>query len=61
MTWQLGFSDFSDRLEQLEKQGDPLARLAEVVDFEMFRAQVERGWENPSASLQLGASRRTRC
>ncbi len=47
MLWQLGFSDLSERLEQLEKQGDPLARLAEVVDFEMFRAQVERVWENP--------------
>ena len=47
MTWQLGFSDLSERLEQLEKQGDPLARLAEVVDFEMFRAQVGRIWENP--------------
>lgn len=46
MTWQLGFSDLADRLEQIEKQGDPLARLAAVVDFEMFRAQVGRVWEN---------------
>ena len=54
MTWQLGFSDLSDRLEQLEKQGDPLARLAEVVDFEMFRAQVGRIWENPGRKSAAG-------
>ena len=54
MTWQVGFSDLSDRLKQLEKQGDPLARLAEVVDFEMFRAQVGRLWENPGRKSAAG-------
>ena len=54
MTWQLGFADLSERLEQLEKQGDPLARLAEVVDFEMFRAQVGRLWENPGRKSAAG-------
>lgn len=37
MAGQPGFFDLSDRYEQLSAAGDPLERLAAVVNFEVFR------------------------
>ena len=38
---QLGLFDMENRLESLSKFGDPLEKLKEVVDFEVFRAEIE--------------------
>ena len=40
MAGQPGFFDFSDRYEALSAAGDPLERLAAVVDFEVFRGPL---------------------
>jgi transposase, IS5 family len=37
-----GFFDLEDRLAGLSKKGDDLERLADVVDFERFRPELER-------------------
>ncbi|MCB4825592.1 hypothetical protein [Roseicella aerolata] len=41
MAGQLGFFDAEDRLRWLLASGDPLERLRSVVDFEVFRAELE--------------------
>ena len=38
---QPGLFDLDERYAALSKRGDPLERLAAVVDFEMFRADLE--------------------
>lgn len=40
MAIQPGFFDLSDRYEALSAAGDPLERLASVVDFEVFRGPL---------------------
>ena len=40
MKGQLGFFDVEDRYAQLSKAGDPLEKLAAVVDFEPFRYRL---------------------
>lgn len=40
MSGQLGFFDLEDRYAQLSKAGDPLEKLASVVDFEPFRYRI---------------------
>ena len=40
MAGQLGFFDLEDRYAQLSKAGDPLEKLAGVVDFEPFRYRL---------------------
>jgi IS5 family transposase len=40
---QPGLFDMERRLETLSKFGDPLEKLKEVVDFEVFRKEIERG------------------
>ena len=42
MVGQPGFFDLEDRLAGLSKTGDPLERLARVVDFEIFRSELGR-------------------
>jgi hypothetical protein len=42
MSGQPGFFDSDERLKALSAAGDPLERLAEVVDFEVFRKDLER-------------------
>lgn len=39
---QPGFFDLADRLAGLSKTGDPLERLVTVVDFEIFRPELDR-------------------
>jgi IS5 family transposase len=41
MAGQPGFFDVEDRLKQLSVKGDSLERLNAVVDFELFRADLE--------------------
>jgi IS5 family transposase len=41
MAGQSGFFDNEERLRALSAAGDPLERLAQVVDFELFRADLE--------------------
>ena len=38
---QPGFWDVDERLRELSAQGDPLEKLAETVDFEIFRAELD--------------------
>ena len=40
MVGQSGFFDLSDRYAALSAAGDPLERLAAVVDFEVFRVPL---------------------
>ena len=42
MTGQPGFFDLDERYADLSKTGDPLERLASVVDFEVFRPELDR-------------------
>ena len=42
MAGQPGFFDGEERLKALSAAGDPLERLARVVDFEVFRGDLER-------------------
>ena len=42
MKTQAGFFDEEERLEALSRLGDPLARVAAVVDFEQFRPELDR-------------------
>jgi IS5 family transposase len=41
MAGQPGFFDGEERLKALSAAGDPLERLAKVVDFEVFRGELE--------------------
>lgn len=41
MAGQAGFFDADERLAWLSKAGDPLDRLASVVEFELFRPELE--------------------
>ena len=38
---QTGFFDFGDGLKDISKFGDPLERLSEIMDFEVFRKDLE--------------------
>lgn len=42
MSEQRGFFDLDERYQRLSEAGDPLERLLELVDFEMFRGDVEK-------------------
>ena len=42
MVAQPGFFDLEDRLARLSAKGDELERLRAVVDFELFRPELER-------------------
>jgi hypothetical protein len=41
MAGQAGFFDSDERLKALSAAGDPLERLARVIDFEVFRGDLE--------------------
>lgn len=41
MSGQPGFFDLDERYRALSKSGDPLERLSAVVDFEMFRPELD--------------------
>src|SRR6516165_1776475 len=44
---QPGFFDRDERLKALSAAGDPLERLAQVVDFEVFRDDLEAALSRP--------------
>jgi IS5 family transposase len=46
-TWQPGFFDDSEREQRLLALGDPLHKLEQIVDFEMFRPLLEKALEGP--------------
>lgn len=46
---QPGFFDRDDRLKKLEELGDPLPRMAALVNWEGFRALLETAWPVRSA------------
>ena len=39
---QPGFFDLQDRLHKIDKNGDPLAKINETVNWEMFRSALEK-------------------
>jgi hypothetical protein len=41
MAGQAGFFNVEERLAGLSKKGDDLEHLADVVDFELFRPELE--------------------
>ena len=42
MQGQAGFFDIDERLKELSAKGDTLERLKGLVDFELFRPDLER-------------------
>src|ERR1700730_12296922 len=42
MVGQPGFFDVDERLQDISAKGDDLERLNQIVDFEVFRADLER-------------------
>src|SRR5918993_5222757 len=42
MRGQAGFFDIEERLKELSAKGDTLERLSGLVDFELFRPDLER-------------------
>ena len=42
MAGQPGFFDIEERLRELSSKGDDLERLKRLVDFELFRADLEK-------------------
>lgn len=53
---QPGFFDFENRLNKIDKQGDPLAKIDKAVDWELFRPILEsaRKKERKSAAGARG-------
>ena len=56
MQGQRGFWDVEDRLKELSAEGDPLERLAQTVDFELFRPALGEalGRSDPSKGGRPG-------
>ena len=50
MAVQPGLFDLDERYAALSKRGDPLERLAGVVDFEMFRADLDAALDRSDRS-----------
>ena len=48
-----GFFDLDERYAALSASGDPLERLAAVVDFEIFRARLNQALCRSDGSCQL--------
>jgi len=40
--FQLGFLDFDSRLHRIDKAGDPLSKINETIDWEIFRPTLEQ-------------------
>ena len=60
MAGQPGFFDADERLKAVSAAGDPLERLAAVVDFELFRPELEAALAR-SDRAKGGRRRTTRC
>lgn len=44
----MSFFGGAEALEALSQRGDPLRRMAEIVEFESFRAELERVLYKPA-------------
>ncbi len=53
MRGQAGFFDVDERLRELSAKGDALERLNAVIDFELFRADLERAVPRADRSKSL--------
>ena len=56
--WRLGqleFFDVDERLKDISAKGDDLERLNQIVDFEVFRADLERAVPGPMGRRADGA------
>lgn len=47
---QLGFLDFDTRLARIDKAGDPLVKLDQTIDWEIFRPILEEARRKPKKS-----------
>ena len=54
MAGQPGFFDLDRRYAALSAAGDPLERLAMVVDFELFRAELETALDRSDRARAAG-------
>jgi hypothetical protein len=59
MAGQPGFFDLDQRYAALSAAGDPLERLAAVVDFELFRPELD-GRSSARTAPGAGGHRTTR-
>ncbi len=50
---QLGFLDFDTRLSRIDKVGDPLAKLNETIDWEIFRPTLEQARTKPKCNQRI--------
>ena len=56
--WRLGHLEFfnvDERLKDISAKGDDLERLNQIVDFEVFRADLERAVPGPMGRRADGA------
>ena len=60
MSGQRGFFDIDERYAALSAAGDPLERLASVVDFEVFRRFSMQRWRARTGA-RAAARPMTRC
>ena len=61
MAVQPGFFDRDRRYAALSAAGDPLERLALVVDFELFRDELEAALARVRIGPRAAGRRTTRC
>lgn len=54
MKQQRGFFDVDGRLQELSAKGDALERLADLVDFEIFRPALEQAVPRSDGSKAAG-------
>jgi hypothetical protein len=55
---QMGFFDLSDRYASLDAKNDPLIEIDSAVEWEEFRATLERVWRKPEAARKSRAGRK---
>jgi hypothetical protein len=55
---QMGFFDLSDRYASLDAKNDPLIEIDSAVEWEEFRATLERVWRKPEVARESRAGRK---
>ena len=55
---QMGFFDIAKRYAGLDAKNDPLARIDEVVAWEVFRPRLEVAWRKPPEERKSKAGRK---
>src|SRR5690606_1372786 len=55
---QMGFFDLSDRYASLDAKNDPLVEIDAAVQWEEFRAALERVWRKPDTKRKSRAGRK---